>query len=615
MLKRHLLWSALALCIAGTASADVKIEKFTLDGYQFESYLSSAKSLGNGEFEITIGPGKGWPMIHITPPGLLPDANRTSITIQQIKPEGRAPKRIFLEYTPVKQLGSEPLQNLLADGKKHVVTSTVKEGVRFQRFSINAHAPEQPIVLRISNLKAWNENPSATLGKDKPKLAALPPVMFQGKPFFPLGCFDGCDIPRTEFGLDPGLFEAGGNTLIVGDLGLPGHKWYEKYRQPVLFKRLEYAANSPEYRDLAFIVGIDCVLLWDGSESEKPGLGGYFKPLAPEQIAERSKFLAEDLRRLAKCPNILGYTVDEPENILWPYFKKHRAEDWEKYKEMSLSKLIIDTSAWARDLIRKEHPGAKFMPIIAWWTSYQHMADFYDVNIPNEYPGAKVGAPEFDGGFYAVNYDAALAVAAARQHGGGRTVVYMPAMFQREPMKRADRSMTLREQRYCCFAPLTRGAMGIFGWRQARCDADYRDNVVYPVLSEISELKDYFLGEWFDELVSSDHDTASVDYLRKFKEVSRMMEGEKDGEVKETKFAVPDVSYCLRRNPADGTYLLLAVNNRKEPVTVNFLVKIPGLAPVARCHIDRHQVRIKDGIFTDRFDPFDVHAYILRKAK
>ena len=615
MLKRHLFGAALLLCAAGQAFADAKIEKFTLDGYQFESYLSSAKSLGNGEFEIVIGPAAGWPMIHITPPDLPPNANRTSITIQQIKPAGRAPKRIFLQYDPPKELGSEPLQQLLADGKKHTLTSSIKEGVRFRRFSLNAHAPDQPIVLRVSNIKAWCEDPSAMLGKDKPKLASLPPVIFKGKPFFPLGCFDGYGIPRTEFGLDPGLLAAGANTIMIGDLGLPGHIWYEKYRQPVLFRRLEYAATAPEYRDLAFIVGIDGILAVDGTESEKQGLGGDNKPLTPEKIAERSKFLAEDLRRLAKYPNILGYTFDEPENLMWPYFKKHRAEEWAKHREAPLAQLIIDCTAWVRELIRKEHPGAKFMPIIAWWTSYRHMADFYDVNMPNEYPSAKLGAPEFDGDFYTVSYDAAMAVAAAREHGGGRTVVYMPGMFQHEAMKSGKRNLTLREERYCCFAPITRGAMGIFGWRLLRCDADYRDNVIYPVISELAALKDYFLGEWYDELVSSDHDATTVDYLRKFKEFSRMMEGEKDGEVKETKFAVPDVSYCLRRNPADGTYLLLAVNNRKEPVTVTFQVKLDGLAPVAKCRIDAHQVRIRNGVFTDRFDPFDVHAYILRKEK
>lgn len=66
---------------------------------------------------------------------------------------------------------------------------------------------------------------------------------------------------------------------------------------------------------------------------------------------------------------------------------------------------------------------------------------------------------------------------------------------------------------------------------------------------------------WRDELVASDHDTAGVDYLKKFRERVRLVQGEEDGEVV-TSDLVPDVTYCLRRH-ADGRWLLLAVNNRR----------------------------------------------------
>ena len=134
-------------------------------------------------------------------------------------------------------------------------------------------------------------------------------------------------------------------------------------------------------------------------------------------------------------------------------------------------------------------------------------------------------------------------------------------------------------------------------------------------MSELDEMKNYFLGEWHDEKVFSDHDTASVEYLRKFKEYVTELEGSEDGKVMAAKALVPDVSYCLRRDPATGKYLLLAVNNRKEAVTVTFRVDLDNLPRAAKCAIDRHQVRIKNGRFTDKFEPFDVHAYIIEMEK
>ena len=83
--------TASALLLFSAAAAAPQIEKFELDGYKFESFNSSAKSLGNGAFELTINPGTTWPMIHIAPPVIPADANTVSITVQQIAPQGPAP--------------------------------------------------------------------------------------------------------------------------------------------------------------------------------------------------------------------------------------------------------------------------------------------------------------------------------------------------------------------------------------------------------------------------------------------------------------------------------------------------------------------------------------------
>jgi hypothetical protein len=150
--------SALMLTSAIAAPA-MKIETFELDGYKFESFNSSAKSLGNGAFELTINPGTSWPMIHIAPPAMPADADTVSITVQQIAPAGRSPRRIFIEYDPKKELGSEALQSVLSDNKPRVLTATLKKGVKFRRFSFNVNNPPAPVVLKVSNIKVYKNDP------------------------------------------------------------------------------------------------------------------------------------------------------------------------------------------------------------------------------------------------------------------------------------------------------------------------------------------------------------------------------------------------------------------------------------------------------------------------
>ena len=134
-------------------------------------------------------------------------------------------------------------------------------------------------------------------------------------------------------------------------------------------------------------------------------------------------------------------------------------------------------------------------------------------------------------------------------------------------------------------------------------------------MKEVDNLKEYFLGEWHDELVTSDRDTASVDYLKKFKTRIRLVEDQEDGVMEKVENAVPDVSYCLRKHP-DGSYLLLAVNNMREAVTVNFTINLPGLPNSMYDNINKScVVGIKGCKAQVKFEPFGVHAFIIKPVK
>ncbi len=584
------------LCCAVGA---IEIKQFELDGFKFASFNVEVRSLGDGAFELTILPTPGqWPMIHIIPPELPKQATWACITLKQVYPEGATPKRLNLVFQPPAAASEVPLREVLADNRPHSFETALHAEAGFTHFSVNAHSNDDKIILRISNLKARRDD--TVLTGQKARLEPLPPVLFKGKPFFPIGAWDLDDIGQTPHLIDPGFLAAGGNIAEVGIIGLPGHPFYEKHRQPVLYPRLEALTQDPAGREIAWIIGLDAPLVMDASEAEVQGLGGYHKPVAGPELDRREALLSEDLRRLRNYPNILGYMLDEPENLAWPYYKKHFADDWQKRKDHGLSDMMQQWFAWFHQAIRREHPEAKLMPVLAWWTTYESAQGMYDVIMPNAYPEAKDLAE--------VNYDAALAVQAARLAGGGRTVIYVPAMF--DNLRGAKSILTRPEQRYVCFAPLTRGVMGILGWRLARCSRTYRDTVVFPVMKEVSDLRGFFLGEWHDELVTSDHDRATAPYLQEFKERVRLMSNEEDGEVIKVRDAVPDVSYCLRRDPKTGKYLLLAVNNRREPVTVNFEIALSGLPAVMVDTLDCHQVRLEGNRFRDEFMPFDVHAYV-----
>ena len=268
---------------------------------------------------------------------------------------------------------------------------------------------------------------------------------------------------------------------------------------------------------------------------------------------------------------------------------------------------LLEGASAVFDTLKAGDPDAYVMPIVAWWTTYRDMAPLYDVNVPNHYPTLHKDAP-LQGPLYEVVMDAALAADAAR---ATRRVgfVYMPGIFDTMPGR--WRAATLRELRYLCFAPITQGALGVLPWRLGYCSMTYRRAVVYPVLREVSRLRPWFLGEWCDQKLISDRDTATADYLRKLPRRVRLVEGEEKTEKIETD-SVPDCSHCLRRRP-DNTFLLLAVNNRKEPLQVTFTLRdIPDVPDTALDQIEYARVPIANGQIKDTLEPFAVRAYLIR---
>ena len=439
----------------------------------------------------------------------------------------------------------------------------------------------------------------------KEPVKPLPPVMFKGKAFFPIGVYDlaPSNTPghRRLGSIDPKLYEIGVNTAFFGNLGTPENKMYPGYAHIV--KGFERAKKDPRFKDLALIInwaeGIYC--LEDQSIAGKAKRK--YRPLTEQERKDREKFIGEAFSYFAKQGNVIGYSMDEPENTFTNYF---RANHPKSELNAGIGPALVEYTYWLKKLIDKHHPGALQMPIIAWWGTYKNVSPIYDVLIANQYPKhPDANNPvEFTAPLYEVSFDAARAVTAARA--AGKTAIYMPPSYDRLP-KWSKQSF--KEMRYMLFAPVTRGAMGIITWRLNRCSQQFRDDVLYPAVKELAQFKEFYLGTWHDELVSSNHDAATVDYLKKFASRDELLTDVKVGTKKVVKDFVPDVSYCLRRH-ADGRWMLLVVNNRKEALKNVELSVDMAMPSAVKDELSGKTVKVKGKVICDAFAPFDVKVYI-----
>ena len=423
------------------------------------------------------------------------------------------------------------------------------------------------------------------------RAARVPSLRFQGKRIFVIGTFDpplrrNSTIAEEEL---PVWVDAGVNTVIhYVPKPHTSEKEWEKWKRSVNVYR-------------KYNVGIVyCPYSLYGKQGNRTVMPG------AEDIPGKVAYLKKMLAFTAAHPQTFGYyTFDEPENVLYTQYK-----DWKEKKDRGLAEWIAGGLRWTYDTLKAGDPDAYVMPCIAWWTTYKDLAPLYDVNLANEYP-TRVKFPPLQAPLYNVVYDAAMAVEAVRATDRAG-VIYMPNMMniEAEPYRPA----TLREERYLCFAPITQGAMGIWGYKLARTTPEYRQAVAYPVLREIKRFVPWFLGAQCDERVKSNRDTATADYLKEFPLRVRTVWGEEKVESVKVP-GVPDCSYILRYGPGNS-YLLLAVSNRKEPMKdVTFALDIEKLPAFAMETLEWRKVKIESNRIRDDFGPFDVRAYVIRPTK
>lgn len=429
-------------------------------------------------------------------------------------------------------------------------------------------------------------------GEEVDKKAAtdydIPLVEFKGEPFFPVSTFD---QPAAGGSDRKQWVEAGANTALM-------HVGVDKLTESNIEEMQQKIRNFLKRCEEEELAAIFFPVKVNGEKLYRSAYDSEFRKKV-------KRFLNAMLDVTAGHPQVLGYwAYDEPENHLWGWWEKNR--DWEGDKQEAFADWTVENLGWFVDLLRARHPDAYVMPTIAWWNMYEQLAPLVDIHVPNEYPTLE-GEDPLTGSLYDVVYDAAKAAEAVRKT-DVHSFIYMPGIFNHIGGK--WRAPSLEEMRYVWFAPLTQGARGIMGWRLSRCKPPYRQEVLYTIMKEVTQFKQWWLAPALNDRVTSDRDTASVDYLKEFPELIRTVTGE-NIERREVQ-GLPDVSYTLRMIREQGVeqYLLLAVNNRKAETPVNFTFRdFENTDFKVHEALTNETLKLNNGQLKDELAPFGVRVY------
>jgi hypothetical protein len=410
----------------------------------------------------------------------------------------------------------------------------------------------------------------APVGEGEP----LRPLMRDGKPFFPIGAFG---LPKVYPAplIDLDLLEpTGWNTVLIGA------------NAGDLNKTVEFLDEMAE-REIAVILNINHII--------HHKVDGIWR-LNPDSKDTMIR-IVETVR---DHPALLGYyTFDEPENYFYRYPEFQEIKERQRAAGIhpDLGAFMTEQAAWVKQTIKAhdDNPEHYVFATIAWWDHYDKLSEaLVDVNMPNEYQTG-VGGHEFGGNAEVIWHDARNAAVAAREY-NGLGFVYTPFGTNNfGSLGSSWRAPTIREFRYSVFAPMTQGAMGCVYWAGYRCWEGYAVKVIFPVLRELHDLKDYFLlGEWLDEAA----------------------EVAPDWRIIHPRFDTPALDCCVRRG-ADGSVLVLVVNNLTQPVEAKLTLdaEVLGTLPAEAVEqITGDPVAIEGGVIAEPFEPLEVRAYRLEPA-
>ncbi len=293
--------------------------------------------------------------------------------------------------------------------------------------------------------------------------------------------------------------------------------------------------------------------------------GKNFKLHDEKELPELRRKFRETLALFKDNENIFGISLDEPENSIFQNYGKWLEERGLNAKSYLFTDYVTLAIKWLGEETKKVLPNAYYMPIVAWWNSYEGTASAYDLLVSNSYP--ETDREQNPGGkFFQVAYDCRISKETVEKT-KLKGYIYMPPAFNVITVAPWNnmREYSALDLRYLWLSPVTQDARGICGWIMYRATEKYARANILPLFEELKAFTPWLLGEDCRRLATNDQGEI---YIHRMRKVVKMA-GEEIDEYEDMAVA-SRCTWILKRNPADGSLLLLAANNTPAELKTTF---------------------------------------------
>jgi hypothetical protein len=290
---------------------------------------------------------------------------------------------------------------------------------------------------------------------------------------------------------------------------------------------------------------------------------------------------------------------------------------WEFQDEPILNKVSVEGSRKGYELIKKEDPDHPML-VVEWpgaanrFELWKGIGDVFATDlypIPRERGYGRLG-----------NHDITQMrdyIAALKKAHGDRPVMLVLQAWNWEPLNYGEKGYpTVRESRFMAYQAVIHGAVGLHYYGQVHCTRPNSASGLYseakdPAANKADFEKCVALNTkfwaahkpFFQELAKA----SPIFTLRDTKPEGRVMVVKQDPEA-------TGAGIELGTKQGDKDLYVLAVNASPKARTATF--RLPPGNKALELHVlfENRTVAVKDGEFTDRFEPYDTHVYATTAA-
>jgi len=290
---------------------------------------------------------------------------------------------------------------------------------------------------------------------------------------------------------------------------------------------------------------------------------------------------------------------------------------WEFQDEPILNKVSVEGSRKGYELIKKEDPDHPML-VVEWpgaANRFELWKGIGDVFATDLYP-----IPRERGYGRLNNHDITQMrdyIAALKKAHGDKPVMLVLQAWNWEPLNYGEKGYpTVRESRFMAYQAVIHGAVGLHYYGQVHCTRSNSASGLYseardPAANKAEFEKCVALNTkfwaahkpFFQELAKA----SPIFTLRDVKPEGRITVVKQDP-------APTGVAVELRTKQADKDLFVLAVNASPKARTATFRLPPGNKAMELHVLFESRTVPVKDGEFTDRFEPYDAHVYATTAA-